>query len=170
MRNAASIAAIAATAVLVYLQIVFGAVLRHVPVDSEPAAFMLAVRFHLFLAAVLVLHVGALVWLVLRRAGHVRPLARLAWTLAGLITVQLALGAATWLVKFSVPRWTSGWISNPGAAIQDGGWLQTHVITAHVAAGSLLLVTSLALALYAQRLLPAASPAGTTARRWGAAV
>jgi hypothetical protein len=44
-------------------------------------------------------------------------------------------------------------------AIQDGGWLQTHVITAHVALGSLLFATSVALALYAQRLLPASTPA-----------
>ena len=39
------------TCILVYLQIVLGAVLRHVPVDAEPATFVLAVRFHLFLAA-----------------------------------------------------------------------------------------------------------------------
>ena len=47
------------TCVLAYLQIVLGAVLRHVPVDGEPATFALAVRFHLFLAAVLSLHIVA---------------------------------------------------------------------------------------------------------------
>jgi hypothetical protein len=62
-------------------------------------------------------------------------------------------------VKFSVPAWASGLISTGHAAIQDGGWLQTHVITAHVAVGSLLLVTMVALALYAQRLLPASHAA-----------
>ncbi len=147
------------TAVLVYLQIVFGAVLRHVPVDSEPAAFMLAVRFHLILAAVLTLHIAALVWSVLRSARYIRPVRRLALALCGLVALQLALGAGTWIVKFSVPAWASDWISNPGVAIQDGGWLQTHIITAHVATGSLMLGTAVALALYARRLLSGRSTA-----------
>jgi cytochrome c oxidase assembly protein subunit 15 len=153
------------TAVLVYLQIVFGAVLRHVPVDSEPAAFMLAVRFHLFLAGMLLLHIVALVWLVLRRARQIRPIARLACAMAVLVALQLALGAATWVVKFSVPGWASGWISNSSVAIQDGGWLQTHIITAHVAVGSLLLGAAVALALYSHRLLTRS----TTVRQLGGA-
>jgi cytochrome c oxidase assembly protein subunit 15 len=148
------------TAVLVYLQIVLGAVLRHVPVESQPSAFAMAVRFHLFLAAVLVLHVLLLFGLVAARA-WVRPLSRLAVALVGLVTLQIALGAATWVVKFAVPAWASGWISLPPAAIQDGGWLQTHIITAHVAIGSLLFGTSVALALFSRRFL--SSPA--TARR-----
>ena len=69
------------------------------------------------------------------------------------------LGAGTWIVKFAVPAWAAAWMPPMTTAIQDGGWLQTHIITAHVAVGSLLLVTSLALALYAQRLL--AAPAAT---------
>src|SRR3972149_5731601 len=36
-----------ATCILVYLQWVLGAVLRHVPVEGEPATFALHVRFHL---------------------------------------------------------------------------------------------------------------------------
>jgi heme a synthase len=148
----------AATCVLVYLQILIGAVLRHVPIAAEPGAFALAVRFHLFMAAIVTLHAVALVWLVLSRARSTKPLAGLAFALALLITIQLALGAATWIVKFSVPAWATGLVSTGQAAIQDGGWLQTHVITAHVAVGSLLFVTSLALALYAQRLLPASTP------------
>jgi heme a synthase len=141
------------TAVLTYLQIVFGAVLRHMPVDSEPGAFMLAVRFHLFLAGALALHVALLVGFVLSRARHVRPLGRLAWAMIGIVGLQLALGAATWIVKFSVPGWAADWVSIPNVAIQEGGWLQTHIITAHVATGSLLLGISVALALYSHRLL-----------------
>jgi cytochrome c oxidase assembly protein subunit 15 len=147
----------AATCILVYLQILIGAVLRHVPVAAEPGAFALAVRFHLFLAAVVTLHIVVLIWLVVSRARSVKPLAGLATILAMLVTTQLALGAGTWIVKFSVPAWASSLISTGSVAVQDGGWLQTHVITAHVAVGSLLLVTSLALALFAQRLLPASS-------------
>jgi heme a synthase len=147
------------TAILAYLQIVLGAVVRHVPIAAEPGTFQSAVRFHLFLAAILTLHIALVAWLVLRYQRHVRPLGGLALMLAALILVQLTLGAATWLVKFSVPSWASGWISAGSVSIQDGGWLQTHIITAHVATGSLILATSLALALYAQRLLPKSSVA-----------
>ncbi len=145
------------TCILVYLQIVIGAVLRHVPASADPATFAMAVRFHLFLAAIVTLHIALLVWLVLFRARS-KPLAGLATTLGTLATIQLALGAATWIVKFSVPAWASSLVSTGNTAIQEGGWLQTHIITAHVAVGSLLLIVSLALALYAQRLLPTSSP------------
>jgi cytochrome c oxidase assembly protein subunit 15 len=107
----------------------------------------------LFLAAILALHIAALAYLVLTRARQFRKLTRLAVTLAGLLVVQLVLGAGTWIVKFAVPSWAAGWLPPMTVAIQDGGALQTHVITAHVAVGSLLLATALALALYAHRLL-----------------
>ena len=147
------------TCILVYLQIVLGAILRHIPIAAEPTTFALAVKFHLFLAAVLSLHIVLLVYLVLRRARSIRPLAGLAVTLAGLLFLQLALGAGTWIVKYAIPTWAAGWLPPMTTAIQDGGAMQTHVITAHVAVGSLLLATTLALALYAHRLLAAPVPA-----------
>jgi cytochrome c oxidase assembly protein subunit 15 len=141
------------TAVLAYLQIMLGAVLRHVPVDAQPATFVLAVKFHLLLAGVLTLHIALLVWFVLRRARYARPLGRLAGILATLVVLQLLLGVATWMEKYSVPSWASGWFSHTGMVIRDGAWLQTHIITAHVATGSALFGTTVALALYAHRLL-----------------
>ena len=57
------------------------------------------------------------------------------------------------MVRFAAPSWVPEWATLSREAVQDGGWLQTHVITAHVAMGSLLFVTSLALSLYACRLL-----------------
>jgi cytochrome c oxidase assembly protein subunit 15 len=142
------------TCILVYLQLVLGAVLRHVPVVSEPATFALAVRFHLLMAAVLALHVVLLVWSATRHFRHVGWLHRLALMLGGLLVVQLALGAATWVVKFSVPVWAAAWWPWPGFTVHADGWLQTHIITAHVAVGSLLLATATATALVALRLLP----------------
>ena len=70
-------------------------------------------------------------------------------------STQLTLGAGTWIVKYAVPDWAADWLPAMTTAIRDGGALQTHVVTAHVAVGSLLLATALALALYAQRLLTA---------------
>jgi cytochrome c oxidase assembly protein subunit 15 len=153
-RSAGQIRTVAtATAILAYLQIVLGAVLRHVPVDSQPTAFLTAVRFHLFLAGVLTLHVLLLVGLILSRAQHTRPLGRLAAILIALVILQLLLGVATWMEKYSTPAWASGWVSHSGTVIRDGGWLQTHIITAHVATGSAIFGTTIALALYAHRLL-----------------
>ncbi len=141
------------TCILAYLQILLGAVLRHMPVATDPLTFAMAVRFHLFLAAILSLHIFVLVWTVLRRVRCVRPLGGLACTLAGLLALQLVLGGGTWMVRFAAPSWVPEWATLSREAVQDGGWLQTHVITAHVAMGSLLFVTSLALSLYACRLL-----------------
>jgi cytochrome c oxidase assembly protein subunit 15 len=125
----------------------------------------------LFLAAVLTLHILLLVWLILRYARRAQPLAGLASVLAGILAAQLSLGAATWIVKFNAPTWAPGWIASGRAAIEDGGWLQTHIITAHVAVGSLLLAASLAVALYAVRLLPRTPNVHSTAKRmWEAAV
>jgi cytochrome c oxidase assembly protein subunit 15 len=148
------------TCILAYLQIVVGAVLRHMPVSADPMTFAAAVRFHLLLATILSLHILALLWMVLRRARHVQPLNSLACALAGLLVIQLALGGGTWLVRFAAPSWVPAWAALSRDAVQDGSWLQTHIITAHVAVGSLLFVTTLALALYAVRLL-AISPRET---------
>jgi cytochrome c oxidase assembly protein subunit 15 len=156
--NAGAVRALATfTCILIYVQIVLGAVVRHVPVATEPNTFVLAVRFHLFLAGVVTLLVAALVYLVMTRTRNVAPLVRLAATLAILVILQIALGAGTWIVRFAVPSWATTWLPPMSVAIQDGGAMQTHVITAHVAVGSLLLVTSLALTLYAHRLLSASS-------------
>jgi hypothetical protein len=105
------------------------------------------------MAAIVSLHAIALVSLVLIRARGAWPLGGLAGTLAGLLLLQLLLGAGTWIVKFSAPSWAPSWLIPGQAAVQDGGWLQTHIITGHVAVGSLMLATSLALALFAVKLL-----------------
>jgi hypothetical protein len=110
-----------------------------------------------------------LVWLVSRRLSRVQPIAGLTWFLGALIGLQIALGAGTWVVKFAVPAWAAGWIGTP--SIQEGSWLQTHVITAHVATGSLILGIAVALALYSQRLLADAPSTRPIVRReLGAAV
>lgn len=160
-----------ATAVLAYLQIMLGAVLRHVPVDAEPMTFILAVKSHLVMAGVLAIHILALGALIQFRVRHVRPLNRLSIVLVGLVLVQVVLGASTWIVKFAVPVWATTWISPQAVAVQEGGWAQTHVITAHVAVGSLILGTAVALALYCQRLLvDAPASQAATHRKLGAAV
>jgi cytochrome c oxidase assembly protein subunit 15 len=156
-------------AVLAYLQIVLGAVVRHVPVDAQPDTFMLAVKFHLFLAAVLTLHIVGVAWIIQTRARHIRPLRNLSLALVILVLLQVVLGASTWIVKFAVPTWAGSWISPQNVAVIQGGWTQTHVITAHVAVGSLILGVAVALALYSQRLLVESPLPNVVRRELGAA-
>jgi heme a synthase len=146
-----------ATALLSYLQILLGAVLRHVPVDAQPGTFLLAVKSHLFLAAVLTIHILVLAGVVLYRLRHARPINYLAAALAALVVCQVLLGIATWMEKFALPTWAAGWMSPHPVPVREGGWLQTHIITAHVATGSLILGVAVALALFAQRLLPSSA-------------
>lgn len=161
----------AVTTVLAYLQILLGAVVRHVPVDAEPTTFVHAVRSHLVLAGILTIHIMLLAGMILTHARGVQPLARLAKSLVALVSLQLLLGAGTWIVKFAVPSWAAGWVSTQPLAVQEGGWLQTHIITAHVAIGSLIFVTSLATALWSRRLLNGAAVTRPVVRReLGAAV
>jgi cytochrome c oxidase assembly protein subunit 15 len=156
-------------AALAYLQIVLGAVVRHVPVEAQPETFMMAVHFHLFLAAVLTLHIVGVAWIIQTRARHARPLRNLSLALVGLVLLQIVLGASTWIVKFAVPVWASSWISPQSVAVIQGGWTQTHIITAHVAVGSLILGMAVALALYSQRLLSDSPLRLVAPRKLGAA-
>jgi heme A synthase len=78
---------------LIFLQVVFGALVRHYPVPINQ-------RLH-FLTAFLATVLGVLVI----RAVLTDPAARaragaLAWTLAGLVAVQLYLGVEAWLARF----------------------------------------------------------------------
>ena len=60
--------------------------------------------------------------------------------------------------------WSADWLPIPAFPTRPAAGLQTHVITAHVAVGSLLLATSVATALMAARLLrPAAAIVPTAA-------
>jgi cytochrome c oxidase assembly protein subunit 15 len=134
------------TAVLIYLQIMVGAVLRHAPVATEPTTFALAVQFHLLLAAVLLLHVAVVNWSILRHVRDAHLVRWLAVALGGLTILQVVLGAATWLAKYAVPFWLDRWLGPAGVTIEADGWLQTHA-----AVGSLLFGTAIALTLYVLR-------------------
>ena len=121
-----------ATAALVYLQIVFGALLTH-------AGYL---ALHL-LGALAVFVVAPMATARLRRSGDVvaAPAARLALVLLGL---QLVLGTGSYLARFSAL-----WI--------PGGQLTVLALpVAHRLAGGLLLATAVVMAV---RVLAAARPA-----------
>lgn len=134
-----------ATAALAYIQLVFGAMLRHVPVDAGPQWFRIAVIFHVLTALLIAGHVFAASWKGLRRLDDVwltRPTSGLA-TLVGL---QLLLGTGTWVLKYSWPSALASFGFAAGYTVTANSLLQSLVVTGHVAVGSLILATAVVLA------------------------
>jgi cytochrome c oxidase assembly protein subunit 15 len=145
---------------LTYLQLVIGAYLRHVPYYAEPASFQIAIWFHVLIALAIVVHVGLVAWHVWSHYRGEPALAGPAAWMAGLIAAQIALGLSTWVVKYGFPEFLGDW-APAGHVNVAGGFWQTHIVTAHVAVGSLILAQALRLGLWSQRLLPLAAKEAT---------
>ncbi len=137
------------TTCLAYLQLVLGAVVRHMPVYAPPRTFHVAVMFHLLMAGILTLHVV----LLIVAARRVAPLRSFAATLGGLLGVQLLLGLGTWVVNFGFPQWVGQVVATPDFVVRTQSLPQVLTTTAHVAVGSLIIVTSLLTTLRAGQLL-----------------
>jgi len=129
---------------LLYVQAVFGAVLRHTGERLDA---------HLLFAIMIALHVILILLRVMRSHGDQPVLTRPAWFLGILLLLQLLLGVASYLGKF-----TSVWQLPAG--------MEVFLTTIHLVTGALMLVTSLLLTLRTFRLLPSsAAPVGREALR-----
>lgn len=125
-------------AVLVYLQVIFGALLRHTYSSVGP-------RGH-FLTAFAVTAVA--VWLVKETWDHHRQERRVravAMLLAAFVAVQLCIGVETWLLRFEA--------ASPATQV----WLKTT----HVMVGYLIFATAVVTALHAFRPGAVRAVAGT---------
>lgn len=145
------------TTLLAYMQLVAGAVVRHSPrllSDSAAIIFQVAVYFHLMLAAAIVVHTLMLTWQSQRNSIERGR----CWILTGLICVQILLGASTWLVKYGMPQWASSLFGDPQFVNTADNAHQAGIVTSHVAVGSLILVTSLAIAMRVGRQLRTSLP------------
>ncbi len=120
------------TTAMIYLQGVFGAILRYTGAGFET---------HLLFAALVGFHVLLLAGRVLKSYSELSKLARPAVILLGLMILQLALGLGAYVGKFG-----SMAIALPPAAV-------VLLRTSHVVTGALMLVTSLILTLRSFRLL-----------------
>ncbi|NMC21693.1 MAG: cytochrome oxidase assembly protein [Thermogutta sp.] len=134
--------------ILVYIQIVLGAQLRHLPSELPPGWSFLWTILHLTVAALLPIVWGACSWYA---AGLPSPFAQRRWLQAfgWLLVLQITLGLGTWVVNYNFPQWFQDWVVVIPYTVIDGGWLQALVTTAHTATGSLLLAVATAYAHWA---------------------
>ena len=142
-----------------YLQLVLGAQLRHVQPNAAPGGFAMIVATHV-LTAFLLWFLALFVCFRIRRCGDL-TLSRPAVCLIGLVSVQIGLGVGTWVVSYGWPSFL-GWV--PGASgflLRAKGFVDSIIVTGHVATGSLILAVS---ALLLVRLLRVKSKRATTHR------
>jgi cytochrome c oxidase assembly protein subunit 15 len=125
------------TTAALYLQVVFGALLRHTGAHLDA---------HLGLAALVAFLVIVLNIRVWRYHGEADAVVYPIMLLSGLLLVQLSLGLGAYLVGYT-----------PVAAMATPG-LRVSLTTTHLAVGSLLLATALVLTLRTYRLRPASMP------------
>jgi cytochrome c oxidase assembly protein subunit 15 len=140
---------------LSYLQLVLGAHLRHVAVDTEPRVFSVIAVGHIFLGITLLLHAG-LLWARVVMSPTLRGCPWVvAWAsiLAILFVLQIALGVATWTVKYGWPTWLPAWSAFARFTVPEKSMMQANIVTAHVATGSLILISALWMGMRSLRLL-----------------
>ena len=144
-----------AMAMVSYLQLIIGGYLRHVHYGTAPRMFQIAVLFHLVGALALIGYS-----LVLLRAAKGLTVVR--WptrTLCLLVLVQIGLGVSTWFLKYAVPLVSEDWSWLAGYTLQAGSLSQAVTVTSHVAIGSLILATTVLIAVRAGCLLRLLAPA-----------
>lgn len=134
-------------AIMIYVQIVLGANLRHQDPEAGLGVFRLWVWLHVIVAgAVLGAGVGLRVW---ARSAAGRPVvARRAGLLALLLVLQVVLGVAAWVTRYGIPSWFADWVWEFPYTVQAHSPLQALAVTAHVAVGSLALAAAVTLGLW----------------------
>lgn len=133
-----------------YLQLIVGAQLRHVTGSTPSKMFMMFVHSHLTLAAVvgvLALVLAAFAGLSRRTPPRVR---RPAFLIVVLVFAQIALGIATWIVNYALP-WQEIDAALATYTIQAKGYMESLIVTAHMATGSLIISLGTVAALRAWR-------------------
>lgn len=133
------------TVAIALLQLILGAVIRHVPLAASPGVFRAALVMHLVVAGLLAIQTGWTLWTSRSSAGLVVP----AMLLAALVAGQLALGAATYVAKYSWPAWFGDYAFAASYVVQEKSLTQSLITTAHVATGSLILFVAMLLAVRA---------------------
>src|SRR4051794_14282621 len=120
------------TAAIVYVQLILGAIVRHVPLGAAPGVFRGALLCHVVLAVALTGHVLMLAWRTRAFQSEVNGIRGFAWLPVGLVVAQLLLGIATYIAKYSFPAWLGDYAFAANYVVQEKGLFQSLVATAHV--------------------------------------
>lgn len=123
------------TAVITYLQVVMGALLRHIPVLAGPGLFRAAVLLHIFFGLAVAAHVLMLAVRSRKRSGDLPMIRRRVHVLSLLVIVQLGLGASTWVMKYGWPAWFANQVFAASFTIQANSLPQALITTLHMALG-----------------------------------
>jgi cytochrome c oxidase assembly protein subunit 15 len=140
------------TAGLAFLQLALGAVVRHVPLTSSPTVFRATLLLHLIVAGVLCVQLGISSWKAWSVRQSAPSLTFPSLALPTLLLVQLGLGIATYVAKYSWPAWLADYSFAAGHVVQEKSLLQSMTVTAHVANGSLILFLAALLAVRVSRI------------------
>jgi cytochrome c oxidase assembly protein subunit 15 len=141
-----------ATFSLACVQLVLGANLRHLHVNTASSTFMLALAFHIIIALVLTGHIAMVCWTIFRKHRGNRKLLVPGIALATLIVIQLVLGGGSWIVKYGWPNFAIDWKIASGYTVIANSLQQGLTVTAHVAVGSLILGTAMLVMMRSLRL------------------
>jgi cytochrome c oxidase assembly protein subunit 15 len=135
-----------------YGQLVLGAVLRHVPLSASPQVFRLALVFHLILAGALVIQIGIAAIQAWWPSNYRRGLRLPGVLLVLLVLVQVVLGLATYVAKYSWPAWLGEYQFAAAFVVQEKSLAQSLITTGHVANGSLIVFVAVFFAMRAIRI------------------
>jgi heme a synthase len=138
---------------LVYLEIIFGTLLRHPLIDAWSNWSLFWIWSKVITVGILFLGIIYLLYVARRRFQDVPILRRRAALFATLFFVQVVLACTTWVANYGWPKWFTDNIVNWNYTVVRGGVLQVWITTAHAAVGSLVLVAAFNLAVWSWRLL-----------------
>jgi heme a synthase len=139
-----------AMVLLAYGQLVLGAMLRHAPPTLSPTGFGHIVLTHVVGAFLLWILTG-LTYRKARGCGDLTLSRSAAW-LIGLVAVQITLGISTWVVKYGWPEFLSWVPASDSTLLRSKGFVDSIIITGHVATGSLILALSAVLVVRVIRI------------------
>lgn len=137
---------------LAYAQLVLGAQLRHLPTGLTASMFRSLALFHVLVGLLVAAICLVLAYQTLRGCWGKWSLVVPALLLLLLVTLQISLGIGTWVTHYGWPAPINDSSWNAGFVLESRSWIQSHLATAHVAGGSLILGISVLLGLRVWRM------------------
>ncbi len=137
------------TVLVVFAQVMLGALVRYLPVTSSPNIMRPLFLFHLVTASAVAVHILWLAWTTARLPSP--PVRVLRWilALALLMVLQVGLGFSTWTVVLGWPHWFDLWVWTAGYTVQIGSVTASLILACHITNGALLLGISTVILLHA---------------------